>query len=260
MSIDAFCRQDYPRKELIIVASGALARPNEIEALELSYSDYDITLLAVPTKLPLGFLRNLAVEHSSGKYICQWDDDDIYHPHRIAAQLEYLRKTDAHISLLSDNFHLFETSRQLYWCDWRRSKYNVGLPGSLFALKSSLPKYTANLTQHEDSGVLRRACALGLSISTQSDCGYLYTYVYHGGNTFQYDHHLNLVRRYGFSERDLIERQKTILRQLNLLSHYSFLNIDEIDIMDCRGMVAFCWSRSTQASVDESLINTFDLP
>mmetsp|Transcript_1166 Transcript_1166/g.1946 ORF Transcript_1166/g.1946 Transcript_1166/m.1946 type:complete len:508 (+) Transcript_1166:105-1628(+) len=38
----------------------------------------------------LGHLRNLAINAASGEFVCQWDDDDIHHPLRIAMMLHAL--------------------------------------------------------------------------------------------------------------------------------------------------------------------------
>lgn len=82
-AIDSFLGQSYPNKELIIIGRTG---DNHSAALVRSYPQY-VKYFPVD-KMPLGQLRNLSIEKSSGEYFCQWDDDDWYHKDRLTLQLE----------------------------------------------------------------------------------------------------------------------------------------------------------------------------
>jgi len=42
-------------------------------------------------RAPLGLLRNAAISAASGRYVTQWDDDDLHHPDRVRVMLHALR-------------------------------------------------------------------------------------------------------------------------------------------------------------------------
>src|ERR1700722_6580583 len=83
-SIDDFCHQTLPNKNLILVISGG------VESVQNALCDYvrslgrdDIRIFIPPGKLNLGQLRNFSLEAATGDIVCQWDDDDLHHPKRL---------------------------------------------------------------------------------------------------------------------------------------------------------------------------------
>src|SRR5262249_33524870 len=94
-ALQDFRQQTYPNRELLIVDD------DEDERLAHDVAMGPTTGLVYlrlpPENLPLGVLRNLAVASASGTYICQWDDDDCYHPRRLERQMATLQAlhTDA---------------------------------------------------------------------------------------------------------------------------------------------------------------------
>ena len=68
-----FKYQTYFSKELIIVTD----RNNRHKKL-LNNSDVDVKFVYADGTL--GHLRNIGIEHASGTYVIQWDDDDMMHP------------------------------------------------------------------------------------------------------------------------------------------------------------------------------------
>jgi glycosyltransferase involved in cell wall biosynthesis len=80
-AVRLFERQDYPRRELIIVGEPgdgleSLVPPGE-----------RIRHLRGPSGESIGAKRNRACAAATGAYIAQWDDDDWYGPGRLSAQL-----------------------------------------------------------------------------------------------------------------------------------------------------------------------------
>src|SRR5579884_2439822 len=79
-----FQSQDYPNKELIIVDCS-------------DWSDYDLNsyraglhYVHVSRSLSIGMMRNIACSLAHGEIICHMDDDDVYRPHRLSKQVQYL--------------------------------------------------------------------------------------------------------------------------------------------------------------------------
>jgi hypothetical protein len=176
-AIDCFRAQTYPEKELIIIDDDdddTLAR--HVEGL----ADPRIVHVRLPPgNTPLGELRNLAVDRSRGAFVCQWDDDDLSHTRRLSLQMSARASLDADACFLARH--------QLLWLDRPRlaiSNRRVW-EGSMICARDRMPRYQA-LRRGEDTPVVhellehRRVVVL--------DAPELYTYVFHGTNTFQESH------------------------------------------------------------------------
>jgi glycosyltransferase involved in cell wall biosynthesis len=86
-----FLRQDYPRKELIVLDDGDDA------VADLIPQDDQIRYVRLDRRLPLGQKRNMACELGRGELIAHWDDDDWMAPHRLSAQVRELIDSDADV-------------------------------------------------------------------------------------------------------------------------------------------------------------------
>lgn len=176
-AIDAFLAQTWPNRELVIVDDGpddALAE--HVRGLGRS----EIRMVRLPDEgRTLGELRNLAVDHASGTYVCQWDDDDLCDPQRLEYQLVVLSSTGSRACLLSRWMIWWPASGRLAVSrtrDWE---------GSLLCEKAAMPRYPA-LRRGEDTPVveqLRRTVRVAAL-----DLPRLYTYVAHESNTFGLSH------------------------------------------------------------------------
>jgi glycosyltransferase involved in cell wall biosynthesis len=116
-SVRCFAKQTYPRAELVIVSAGDRAYRR---ALEQHLDNHGISgrIVTANAASSLGALRNLSLDAAAGDIICQWDDDDCYHPDRILRQFEQMTQQAAQACFLTDNLHLLEPDRHLYWIDW----------------------------------------------------------------------------------------------------------------------------------------------
>ncbi len=85
-AIEYFLRQDYARKELIIVDDGA----DPIG--DLGPADDRIRYIRLAERRTIGAKRNLACEAARGDIICHWDDDDWHAAWRITYQVEALQR------------------------------------------------------------------------------------------------------------------------------------------------------------------------
>jgi glycosyltransferase involved in cell wall biosynthesis len=88
-AIAYFLRQDYPRKELIVVDDG------EDCIADLVPNDPRLRYIRLERRTPLGAKRNLACYASRGELIAHWDDDDWMAPDRLSRQVSALLAADA---------------------------------------------------------------------------------------------------------------------------------------------------------------------
>lgn len=86
-----FLRQDYPRRELVIVDDG------EDAVADLVPSDERIRYTRLDQRMLLGAKRNLACELSRGDLIAHWDDDDWMAPQRLSTQVAQLLGSGAEV-------------------------------------------------------------------------------------------------------------------------------------------------------------------
>jgi glycosyltransferase involved in cell wall biosynthesis len=107
-SIQYFDRQDYPRRELIIIDDGVRDLSSYLPR------DARIRYLRPSKRLSIGEKRNLACEAGSGPIIAQWDDDDWYGPNRLSAQLTPLLAGSAEVSALRDTV-FFDLAHWQFW-------------------------------------------------------------------------------------------------------------------------------------------------
>lgn len=184
-AIDGFARQTYPNRELVIVCdSPALPQDDPLERAIRAAGCRNVRLIRVNPAgrdggLTLGELRNIAVDHAAGRYVCQWDDDDLYDPCRLQMQQRVLAAAGAQACLLGR------------WMIWWPAEDRLAVScerdweGSLLCEKAVMPRYPA-LRRGEDTPVveqLRRSARV-----VRMDLPRLYTYVVHGGNTFTAAH------------------------------------------------------------------------
>ena len=94
-AVEYFLRQDYERKELIVVDDGDDAIGDLVPA------DERVRYVRLDAKASVGAKRNLACEQARGELIAHWDDDDWHAPHRLSYQVEALRRAGAEVCGIS---------------------------------------------------------------------------------------------------------------------------------------------------------------
>ncbi len=169
-----FKTQSWPHKELVIVAGTVPASLQQLAA-----ADRDVVLVKAPASQTLGELRNLSIAHAKGEFICQWDDDDLYDPHRLAIMVGVLMQASVSAVFLQ---------RILLW--WQaRDMLGISVPrvweGTMVAHRSSVPIYPA-LTKGEDTAVAN--WILQHHSVALIDCADLYCYRVTGENTWHAAH------------------------------------------------------------------------
>src|SRR4051794_32898895 len=90
-AIRQFLRQDYERRELIVLDDG------QIPAEDLVPADEQIRYIRIPSRLTVGAKRNWGCREARGELIAHWDDDDWMAAWRLRYQVEELMRFDADI-------------------------------------------------------------------------------------------------------------------------------------------------------------------
>ncbi|WAP60403.1 glycosyltransferase [Streptomyces sp. S465] len=180
-AVRCFLAQTYPSVELVVVDDSA---DGALEDHVRDLADPRIRFRRLPPEgRTLGELRNIAVDLATGPYVCQWDDDDLYDPERVEVQMAALLGLDATACFLA---------RERLWWPKRRLLAVSGArvwEGSMVCAKEVLPRYPAQ-RRGEDSPVAEAVLRAGRVVSV--DAPELYTYVYHGTNTFDEPHFAGL--------------------------------------------------------------------
>ena len=200
-AVDYFRRQTYPNRELVIVDDG---KDTTLEEFVQNLHDDTIhfTRLA-STGMPLGELRNLAIQLASGEYIAQWDDDDISDPIRLELQMASMQINQCDGCLLKRHMIWWPESKRLIASNERNWE------SSFICRKSCLPEYPA-LSKGEDTPVIEQIYQKNRVITI--DYPQLYTYLYHGTNTFDVNHWEN----YWYTATQFFEGEQYNLMLLDL--------------------------------------------
>lgn len=178
-SLACYRAQTWQNKELVVVCDRVTA-----ELRDLLKNEKDVRLVEVTQTLSLGDLRNLSVAASTGTYVCQWDDDDLYDPRRIAAQMGVLTAAGAMAVFLK---------RWLIWWPARDTLVVSGKrvwEGSMLAHRSVVPIYPS-IARSEDTWVAK--WVTGYHTTALVDCPQLYCYRVTGENTWNEAHFEKLV-------------------------------------------------------------------
>lgn len=176
-AVRSFQNQTYSNCELLIVDDD---EDDTLGRWVQSLGDKSIRHMHLPPEQRrLGTLRNIAVQEAHGKYVAQWDDDDLSHPQRLALETGLVLLHNADACFLQ---------REMLWAPGqRRLVISVRRlwEGSFLARKATLPGYP-DKGKGEDSPV---ADAIALNQRTVLlDYPQLYTYVFHDRNTHESTH------------------------------------------------------------------------
>lgn len=172
-----FLQQTYPHRELVLVDDD----PDDTLARAVSaLGDPRIRHVRLPDRRqPLGELRNLSIENAGGEYVCQWDDDDLSDPLRLAVQVGLCRILGAGLCLMMRERIWWPASRRL-----ATSRYRCW-EGSFLARRDLLPRYEP-VPAGEDVAFLH--AMLDRARTAIFDWPGAYIYTFHGRNTWDAEH------------------------------------------------------------------------
>jgi glycosyltransferase involved in cell wall biosynthesis len=246
-SLLCYLSQNYTNKELILVSQSDQECNLSISKLLTSLGRQDVHLFEVSSSLSLGQMRNLSVDLSTGEVICQWDDDDLYHPDRLAHQYNILRSDENAVAAIQCDFlKYFKTTGDIYWCDWSGEplpthKY---LCGSIMFRKKIFDKHNLyypsvgrQSTVEEDLNILQKFWSVGKILPVFA--AYLYVYVYHSLNTYHLQHHEWTLDT---SSGKIVADSATLLKNKKLISDtLRFTGVEEIVSVRSKEEIAFVY-------------------
>ena len=183
-AVDCFLKQTHPDRELVILFDSDDAETRQYLA---TLSDPRIRGVEspAPPQLSLGLRRNRAVAEARGYYICTWDDDDWYHPDRLAIQLSALRQSGRPACMLSRLICLDTETLRAYIAPYGAWE------GSVLVERNRMVAYP-DLARGEDTVVidaLRQRDHVHLL-----DRPDLYVYTIHGSNTWHRGHFAQILK------------------------------------------------------------------
>jgi hypothetical protein len=185
-AINCFLSQSYPHKELIVISeSDDIETRVFLAGLNINEIRHHIEL--IEPKKSLGDLRNLSIQMAKGRFVCQWDDDDWYHPERLTMQLNSALQQNKAASVLP-RWIIHRQENDKVYCS------NIRLwEGSLLCRKDALPENGAydNKRKGEDSRIIET-----LFIEDQlaiDDFPELYVYCLSGENTWDKSHFEKII-------------------------------------------------------------------
>ena len=128
MAVECFLNQDYQGElELVLV-------DNNDEPLDVSYlrDSLGSGFVYVRSKrLPVGALRNLGTQHTTGEICVTWDEDDWYAPDRVSAQVKRLADTGADVTGWHNVLYWDEANgrafKYLYSPGYNHPPYAIGM-------------------------------------------------------------------------------------------------------------------------------------
>lgn len=221
-AIRHFINQTYRRKNMVLLSQGTEDQNNQIRQHVNSLSRSDILFLTASPKMSLGAMRNASVELATGDIMCQWDDDDHYHPERISTQYSVLASDSNNIaSVYCDFIKYFEDSGVAYWCDWSGEPLlsHKFLCGSAMFHKKTFHLYSNFYPESGDQCHVEEDLNVIEKMSYKGElgkvfAGHQYIYVFHGANTYDLNHHqLTLDTTWGkkvYTNDQLIEQKRLL--------------------------------------------------
>lgn len=186
-AIRCFQNQTYKNKELVIIDDGE----QDLDELLTSLPADEISYIKLENKPEntLGKLRNRSLEEASGDFLVQWDDDDWYHPERIAIQAQTLRKGYDACCLSGALMHLNE---EPYMQHPYVGYLPDGIPGSIMHRADSDIRYPH--TRRAEDTVYLNEWMNRRYLQLSDEYSHLFIRCYHGSNTWEKDHFLRRVR------------------------------------------------------------------
>lgn len=215
LAIGDFAAQTHAERELVIVHDADAAADAALRGLAAQCAANEVRILREEPGSSLGRLRNAAVAAAAGEFVCQWDDDDRYHPQRLALQWQALRANSADFCFLSDQLHWYPERGEMYWDDWDAEAYPMNVvQGSLLGRRALMPGYPL-VARGEDTALLHEILRRRGALTRVRDAGWCYVYVYHGANAFDREHHEAISRAKRYGPARLLQREGLLRQRLS---------------------------------------------
>ena len=215
-SIACFCKQDYPNKELVIATEGATAFKHLVSTHINALNRSDIRLVLLEGEdYTLGNVRNKLLDAASGEIVCQWDDDDLFHPRRLSIQAAYMIESEAAACVMTEQLQYFTSSGELFWLNWAKKGYTGMarlIPGTLMMYANPHFRYpeSGEFARAGEDTILLEQLYQHVKLAELKGYGWLYVYQFHGENTFGEAHHW-AIAKYRSTTREHILKNRLLL-------------------------------------------------
>lgn len=214
-------------RELILIHTDGTKGSKAIEKLLAEYN-VDARIFDVPNS-PLGELRNISIKRANGELLCQWDDDDFYHPNRLLVQSTPFKESKYMATTLAIQFFWFCDKGDLYI----RKAGKEGIHGSIMFRSDLGLRYDPLMSKGEDTSLIQGILMHGPeSIHCIDDHPELYVRTYHGKNTWNFAHHYKHTRQ-ALNAEWLLENEHKIRDWIKIL------RIPAVNIRDNNDQVIF---------------------
>lgn len=190
-AILCFEGQNYPNKELVVSYPKSDEESRSIVDNFSQHPDIQILRMERDDKESVGNARNIAIAKSRGDYICVWDDDDWYHSSRLSFQFNSMQTTGKgfNASVLT-RLILFDTTTQKAYLSFRYTWENTLLCRKEIILQNQY----SHVNKGEDTHIVKFLESKRF-LHHIEDAPFLYIYVYHGENTWDYEHYEYLINK-----------------------------------------------------------------
>ena len=207
-AIMCFVTQNYPNKELVISYPKKDKKTRALISERLKSESINIMMIERDNDESLGNSRNNAIAKCAGTFICLWDDDDWYHMSRLSYQYNSMQIIGEHYqaSVLSRILLYDSTTGKAYL------SFSYTWDGTILCRREMLMQNQyANSNKGEDTHVISFLANKKLLYKIE-ETPFLYIYVYHGENTWGYNHFEYFLKK---SELLDDEATKKIKRLIN---------------------------------------------
>lgn len=188
-AITCFETQNYPNKELVISYPKKDQQTRRMVDELIQNSEMKLLTIERGDEESVGNARNEAIAKCHGSYVCIWDDDDWYHASRLSFQYNSI-STSGHgyqASILTRVFLYDATTQKGYL------SFPYTWDGSILCRKEILlQNQYANTDKGEDTHIILFLDARKLLYHIE-EAPFLYTYIYHGENTWNYAHFKHFI-------------------------------------------------------------------
>ena len=190
-AIACFEAQNYPNKELVI------SYPKKDETTrkllnEIQHNpELNIIKLERDNDESVGNARNIAIAKCKGDYICVWDDDDWYHPSRLSYQFNSMKTNGVgyNASVLTRVLLFDNTAQKAYL------SFPYHWENSLLCRKEIiLQNQYSHANRGEDTHIIKFLDSKRFLYHIDN-APFLYVYIYHGENTWDYAHYEHLINK-----------------------------------------------------------------
>jgi glycosyltransferase involved in cell wall biosynthesis len=203
---------DSNLRELIVVHHDGFPCTTAIKKILIEYQ-IEAKIIEAPIA-PLGELRNISIENAIGDILCQWDDDDFFHPDRLKIQSAPFINAGYMGTSLANQLYWFFNTNNLYI----RNGGKEGIHGTLMFRNDPGLRYAPVMSKGEDTKLIQDILNKNpFGICCIEDHPELYVRTFHGLNTWDYDHHHKRLYQQAMGTDWIKRNEREILEWLVVL-------------------------------------------